>query len=51
MATVNFFDRYKYHGKNPKLKDVPPFKKMLLGILKKRIEKQYVSSKSDKAYF
>ena len=51
MATVNFFDRYKKNGENPKLKDVPPFKKMLLGILKKRIENEYETSQSDKAYF
>lgn len=50
MATVNYFDRFKKHGQNPKLKDVPPFKKMLLGILKKRIEKKYLADKSDKAY-
>ncbi len=50
MATKYFFDRYKKQGKNPKMKDVPPFKKMLLGILKKKIEKKYLDNNKDKAY-
>ncbi len=50
MATKYFFDRYKTKGRNPKMKDVPPFKKMLLGFLKKKIEKKYLENKRDKAY-
>ncbi len=51
MATVGFFDRFKKHGENPKMKDVPAFKKMLLGIVKKQEEKKYAETKSDHAYY
>ena len=50
LATKYYFDRFKKNGKNPKLKDVPPFKKFLAGIIKKKIEKQYDKDKRDKAY-
>jgi len=51
MATIGFFDRYKKHGDNPKMKDVPAFKKMLLGIVKNQEEKKYAETKSDHAYY
>lgn len=51
MATVSFFDRFRKHGENPKMKDVPGFKKFLLGIVKKQEEKKYLETKSDKAYY
>jgi hypothetical protein len=50
LATKYFFDRYRKHGKNPKMKDVPPFKKFLVGIIKKKIEKDYEKTGSDHAY-
>jgi hypothetical protein len=50
LATKAFFDRYYKHGKNPKLKDLSPFKKFLVGFVKRKTEKQYVKNHSDHAY-
>ena len=45
-----FFDRYRKHGGNPKMKDIPPFKKWLVNIVKKGIERKYIKDHSDHAY-
>jgi len=50
LATKYYFDRFKKYGENPQLKDVPPFKKFLAGIIKRKIEKKYDKDKRDKAY-
>lgn len=47
LATKYFFDRYKKHGNNPKMKDVPKFKLKLVGIVKKKEEKKYLKEKKD----
>lgn len=47
MATKFYFDRFKNHGDNPKMKDVPKFKKALAGIIKKKEEKKYKASGND----
>lgn len=51
MATIGYFDRFVKKGENPKMKDVPGFRKMLLGIVKKQEEKKYLSTSRDKAYY
>jgi hypothetical protein len=50
LSTKAFFDRYRKHGKNPKMKDLPPIKKMFANIVKKKIEKEYVKDGRDHAY-
>lgn len=47
MATKFYFDRFKNHGDNPKMKDVPKFKKALAGIIRKKEEKKYKASGND----
>jgi hypothetical protein len=51
LSTKYFFDRYKKKGGNPKMKDLPPFKKFLVGFLKRSEEKKYKKTKSDESYF
>lgn len=51
MATKFYFDRFKNHGDNPKMKDVPKFKKALAGIIRKKEEKKYKASGNDNARF
>ena len=51
MATKFYFDRFKKHGDNPKMKDVPKFKKALANIIKKKEEKKYMESHHDNARF
>jgi hypothetical protein len=50
LATKYYFDRFRKKGNNPHLKDIPPFKKFLINFIKRREEKKYLLSKSDKAY-
>ena len=50
LATKYFFDRYKDKGKNPKMKDLPRFKKFLVGFVKRKEEKKYESEGKDDAY-
>lgn len=50
LSTKYFFDRYKKHGSNPKMKDIPPFMNFLVGFIKKGIEKKYLENGRDKAY-
>jgi hypothetical protein len=50
MATKYYFDRFKDKGKNPKMKDVPKFKKMLANIVKKKEEKKYLEGGRDVDY-
>jgi hypothetical protein len=47
LATKSYFDRYKKNGKNPKMKDVPAFKKMLVNTIKKKMEKKYIKEGED----
>lgn len=50
LSTKYFFNRYKRNGKNPKMKDVPGFKKFLIGFVKRKEEKKYLAERADKAY-
>lgn len=50
LSTKFFFDRYKKHGKNPKMKDVPPLIKSVMNIIKKKEEEKYLSTGNDQAY-
>ena len=50
LSMKAFFDRYKNHGSNPKMKDLSPFKKWAVSIVKKKIEKEYIKNHSDHAY-
>jgi hypothetical protein len=47
MATKFYFDRFKNKGENPKMKDVPKFKKALSNIVKKKEEKKYIETGKD----
>jgi hypothetical protein len=50
LSTKAFFDRFRKYGKNPKMKELTPFKKFLVGIVKKKVEKKYESNHHDHAY-
>lgn len=50
LATKHYFDRFVKKSENPKMKDVPAFKKMLMGILKRKMEKKYKKEGSDFLY-
>jgi hypothetical protein len=50
LSTKYFFNRYSKKGKNPKMKDLPKFKKFLVGFVKKKEEKRYLSEGRDSAY-
>jgi hypothetical protein len=50
LSTKYFFNRYKKRGKNPRMKDLPRFKKFLIGFGKRKEEKKYLSGGKDKAY-
>ena len=50
LATKYYFDRFKKRGKNPKLKEMPPFKKWVRGIIKRKVEKDFLEAGSDKSY-
>ena len=51
LSTKYFFDRFRDKGKNPKMKDIPLFKKFFIGFVKRKEEKKYKRLKKDKAYF
>lgn len=50
LSMKAFFDRYKKHGENPKMKALSGFKSFLIGFVKKKIEKEYKKDQSDHAY-
>ena len=50
LSMKTFFDRYKKHGDNPKMKSLSPIQKMVANMVKKKIEKQYMKDGSDHAY-
>jgi len=50
LATKYYFNRFKKQGKNPKMKDVPGWKKFIIGFVKRSEEKKYKKDKHDKAY-
>jgi hypothetical protein len=50
LSTKAFFDRYKKHGSNPKMKELTPFKKFVAGFVKRKIEKEYMKDHRDHAY-
>lgn len=50
LATKYYFDRFKKKGKNPKMKEMPPFKKWVRGIIMKKIEKEYKANGQDHSY-
>lgn len=49
LSTKHFFDRYR-KGKNPKMKSVPAFKRIIMNAVKKKIEKEYKATGSDHSY-
>lgn len=50
LATKYFFNRFKKRGKNPKLKEMPPFKKWIRNMVKKKVEKDFIEKGKDNAY-
>jgi hypothetical protein len=50
LATKYYFDRYKKKGKNPKMKDIPGFKKFLIGFVKRSEERKFKKEGKDSAY-
>jgi len=50
LSMKAFFDRYKKHGKNPKLKALSPFKQTIANFVKRKIEKEYMKDARDHAY-
>jgi hypothetical protein len=50
LSTKYYFDRFKKKGKNPKMKDIPGFKKFLIGFVKRSEEKKYRKQGKDAAY-
>jgi hypothetical protein len=50
VATKYFFNRFRDKGKNHKMKDLPPFKKLIVTLARKSEERKYIKSKQDKAY-
>lgn len=51
LATKYYFNRFVKKGDNPKMKDVPRFKKFLAGFLKRKTEKQYARDGEDKGFY
>ena len=50
LSMKAFFNRYKNHGSNPKMKALSPFMKFAIGIVKKKVEKDYAKGSGDHAY-
>lgn len=50
LATKYYFDRFKKHGKNPKMKEMPPFKKWIRRVIMKKVEKDYEAGGGDHSY-
>lgn len=50
LATKYYFDRFKKHGKNPKMKEMPAFKRWIRGMVKHKVEKDYKQDGSDHSY-
>jgi hypothetical protein len=50
LETKYFFNRFKKRGKNPKLKGMPPFKKWIMNMVKRKVEKDFKEAGKDKAY-
>ena len=50
LAMKYYFDRFRKDGKNPKMKDLSPFKRFIIGFLRRSEERKYGKFKADKAY-
>ncbi len=50
LATKHYFDRFKKKGQNPKMKDIPGFKRFLIGFVKRSEEKKFRKQGKDAAY-
>jgi len=50
LASKYYFDRFKKHGKNPKMKEMPPFKRWIRKMIMKKVEKEYMAGGSDHSY-
>mgnify|MGYP000521873584 CR=1 FL=1 len=50
LETKYYFNRFKKRGKNPKLKSMPPFKKWVMNMVKRKVEKEFLEAGKDKAY-
>jgi len=51
LATKYFFDRYKKKGENTNMKELPKFKKFLVNFIKRKEEKKYLATYSDKVRY
>lgn len=50
LATKYYFDRFKKRGKNPKMKEMPPFKRWVRNMVKKKVEKEFREAGKDSSY-
>ena len=50
LATKAFFDRFKKKGKNPKMKEMTPFKKWIRNKVQRKVEKEFKEKGSDHSY-
>ena len=50
LATKYYFDRFKKKGKNPKMKEMPPFKRWIRNMVKRKVEKEFRQAGKDKSY-
>jgi hypothetical protein len=50
LASKYYFDRFKKRGKNPKMKEMPPFKRWVRNIVKRKVEKEFKQKGKDKSY-
>lgn len=50
LATKYYFDRFKKRGKNPKMKEMPPFKRWIRNMVKRKVEKEFKEKGTDNAY-
>jgi hypothetical protein len=51
LSTKYYFNRFRNNGDNPKMKDVPGFKRFLAGFVKRKTEKKYKKESADIAYY
>jgi hypothetical protein len=50
LATKAYFDRFKKRGKNPKMKEMTPFKKWVRNKVQRKVEKEFKDAGKDKSY-
>jgi hypothetical protein len=50
LSMKAFFDRYKKHGENPKMKNLSGFKRFLIDFVKRKVERDYAKGSGDHSY-